>query len=122
MAFANSGLPVLLKEVDPVALERGMARIRKNYENSEKRGRVTAEEMVQRLALIQPRSNYENFNDSDLIIEAVFESLELKKQIFAELDKIAKSDVYSPRTPPFLISIRSRSRPPAPRWCWTAFL
>lgn len=92
MAFANSGLPVLLKEVDPVALERGMARIRKNYENSVKRGRITAEEMAQRLALIQPRSNYEDFNDSDLIIEAVFESLELKKQIFAELDKIARPE------------------------------
>ena len=92
MALANSSLPVLLKDADPVALQRGMARIRKNYENSVKRGRITAEEMAQRLALIQPRSNYEDFNDSDLIIEAVFEALELKKQIFAELDKIAKPE------------------------------
>ncbi|MBV8276806.1 MAG: enoyl-CoA hydratase/isomerase family protein, partial [Verrucomicrobia bacterium] len=92
MAFANSALPVLLKEVDPIALERGMTRIRTNYENSVKRGRITAEEMAQRLALIQPRSDYEDFNDLDLIVEAVFESLDVKKQIFAELDKIAKPE------------------------------
>jgi 3-hydroxyacyl-CoA dehydrogenase len=85
MAFANSGFPVLLKEVDAVALERAMARIRKNYESSVKRGRITNEEMARRLALIQPRSNNDNLEDSDLIIEAVFESLELKKEIFAEI-------------------------------------
>ena len=60
MALANSGLPVLLKEVDPVALERGMARIRKNDEKFGKAWRITAEERAQRLALIQPRSNYED--------------------------------------------------------------
>jgi 3-hydroxyacyl-CoA dehydrogenase len=92
MAFANSGFAVLLKEVDPVALERAMARIRKNYESSAKRGRITTEEMARRLALIQPRSNNDALEGSDLIIEAVFESLELKKQIFAELEKVAKPE------------------------------
>jgi 3-hydroxyacyl-CoA dehydrogenase len=92
MAFANSGFAVLLKEVDPVALERAMARIRKNYESSAKRGRITTEEMARRLALIQPRSNNDGLEGSDLIIEAVFESLELKKQIFAELEKVAKPE------------------------------
>ena len=92
MAFANSGLPVLLKEVDPVALERGMARIRKNDEKFGKawahhsRGKGSAPRFDS--AEVELRG----FNDSDLIIEAVFESLELKKQIFAELEKIAKPE------------------------------
>jgi 3-hydroxyacyl-CoA dehydrogenase len=92
MAFANSGLPVLLKEVDPVALERGMARIRKNDEKFGKawahhsRGKGSAPRFDS--AEVELRG----FNDSDLIIEAVFESLELKKQIFAELEKITKPE------------------------------
>ena len=90
MAFANSGFSVLLKEVDPVALERGIARIRHSYGSLEKRGRITAEEMARRIALIEPRSNHAGFEDADLIVEAAFESLKLKTQIFSELDAVAK--------------------------------
>jgi len=92
MAFVNSGVPVLLKEVDSTALDRGLGEIRKSYERSIKRGRITAEVMAQRLALIQPRLTYEDVNEADLLIEAVFESLELKKRIFAEFDKVAKPE------------------------------
>lgn len=116
MAFANSGLPVLLKEVDPVALERGMARIRKNDEKFGKawahhsRGKGSAPRFDS--AEVELRG----FNDSDLIIEAVFESLELKKQIFAELEKIAKPEcVLATNTSVLDIDTIAQSTSP-PRW------
>lgn len=92
MAFADAGFPVLLKEVDPTALNRGIARIRQTYESLANRGRITSEEMTLRLALIQPRSHYDGFEDVDFIVEAVFESLKIKTQIFSELDGIAKPE------------------------------
>ena len=84
--------PLLLKEVEQAALDRGMATIRKNYENSVKKGRFSQEVMDQRMALIHPQLTYDGFDQADLIIEAAFESMELKKRIFAEIDKIAKPD------------------------------
>jgi 3-hydroxyacyl-CoA dehydrogenase len=92
MACANAGLPVRLKEVEQAALDRGLATIRKNYENSVKKGRFSQEIMDQRMALIHPQLTYEGFDQADAIIEAAFESMELKKRIFAEIDKIAKPD------------------------------
>ena len=71
---------------------RGVATIRKNYENSVKKGRFSQEVMDQRMALIQPQLTYDGFEQADLIIEAAFESMELKKRIFGEIDKIAKAD------------------------------
>jgi 3-hydroxyacyl-CoA dehydrogenase len=92
MACANAGISVLLKEVEQAALDRGLATIRKNYENSVKKGRFSQAVMDQRMALIHPRLTYDGFEQTDLIIEAAFESMELKKRIFGEIDKIAKSD------------------------------
>ena len=92
MACANAGISVRVKETEQVALDRGIASIRKNYESSVKKGRFPQAVMDQRMALIQPQLTYDGFNDADLIIEAVFESMPLKKQIFGELDKIAKPD------------------------------
>jgi 3-hydroxyacyl-CoA dehydrogenase len=92
MACANAGISVVLKEVEQAALDRGMATIRKNYENSVKKGRFTQEVMNQRMALIHPQLTYDGFNQADLIIEAAFESMELKKRIFGEMDEIAKPD------------------------------
>ncbi|HTW67889.1 MAG TPA: 3-hydroxyacyl-CoA dehydrogenase NAD-binding domain-containing protein [Bryobacteraceae bacterium] len=92
MACANAGIPVLLKEVEQAALDRGMATIRRNYENSVKKGRFSQEVMDQRMALIHPQLTYEGFERADLILEAAFESMDLKKRIFGELDKIAKLD------------------------------
>jgi 3-hydroxyacyl-CoA dehydrogenase len=91
MALANAGIPVLLKDSDQPALDRGMAAIQKNYEASVKRGRFTQEIADQRMALIQPQLSYEGFDQVDLILEAVFESMALKKQVFAELDRIART-------------------------------
>jgi 3-hydroxyacyl-CoA dehydrogenase len=92
MALANAGIPVLLKETDHAALHRGMAAVQKNYDSSVKRGRLTSQEVEQRLAMIHPQLTYDGFGDVDIIIEAVFENMALKKQVFGEIDKIAKGD------------------------------
>ncbi len=92
MALANAGIPVLLKDADQPALDRGMATIRKNYESSVKRGRLTAEAMADRMALIHTQLGYEGFETAGIIIEAVFENMALKKQVFTALDRIAKPD------------------------------
>ena len=90
MSYANAGIPVVIKETDQEALDRGMNVIRKNYERSVRRGRFTQEFVEQRLALITPRTSYDGFADADIVIEAVFEDMDLKKNIFGEIDAIAK--------------------------------
>jgi 3-hydroxyacyl-CoA dehydrogenase len=90
MTFANAGIPVLLKESDQAALDRGLSVIRKNYETSAKKGRFTSEQVEQRLALIKPTLTYDGFEAADMVVEAVFEGMALKKQVFGELDKIAR--------------------------------
>jgi 3-hydroxyacyl-CoA dehydrogenase len=91
MVLANAGIPVLVKEVDQAALDRGMASIQKNYANSVKRGRFTQQFVDERLKLIQPTLVFDGFAGVDLVIEAVFEGMALKKEVFAQLDKICKS-------------------------------
>lgn len=90
MAFANAGIPVLLKETDQAALDRGLATIRKNYDTSVKRGRFTQQFVDERLKLIKPTLAYDGFKAVDMVIEAVFEGMALKKQVFGELDRICK--------------------------------
>jgi 3-hydroxyacyl-CoA dehydrogenase len=90
MVFANAGFPVLLKEADQPALDRGMANIQKNYAVSVKRGRFTQQFVDERLRLITPTLTYDKFGEVDMVIEAVFEGMALKKEIFAQLDKVCK--------------------------------
>ena len=90
MVFANAGIPVLLKEADQAALDRGLANIQKNYASSVKRGRFTQQFVDERLKLIQPTLDYERFSNVDMVVEAVFEGMALKKQVFGELDRICK--------------------------------
>ncbi len=90
MNFLNAGLPVTLLETRQDALDRGFATIRKNYENSAKKGKLTAEQVEQRMALITPTLDYGDMNNADLIIEAVFEEYEVKQTVFAQLDAVAK--------------------------------
>jgi 3-hydroxyacyl-CoA dehydrogenase len=92
MAYANAGIPVLLKEVDQPALDRGLATIRKNYAGSVQKGRLSQQQMDQRLALIRPTLSFDGFEEVDIVVEAVFEGMELKKQVFAELDRVMRSD------------------------------
>jgi 3-hydroxyacyl-CoA dehydrogenase len=90
MVLANAGIPVLLKEADLAALDRGLANIRKNYANSVSRGRITEQFANERLKLIQPALTYDGFADADLVIEAVFEGMDLKKEVFKDLDRVCK--------------------------------
>jgi 3-hydroxyacyl-CoA dehydrogenase len=95
MAFANADIPAVLLDVDQAALDRGMSVIRRNYEGSAKRGRITPDEVGRRMALITPSTRYEDFAGArqsgvDLVIEAVFEDMALKKKIFTELDRLLK--------------------------------
>jgi len=92
MACVNAGMSVVLKETSAPALDTGLATIRKNYEVSVKRGRFTPAQVDERLARIQPQLGYDGFETADLVIEAVFESLDLKRRIFAELDGVTKRD------------------------------
>ena len=92
MNYANAGIPVLLKETSQEFLDRGLATIKRNYANSVKKGRFSQEVMDQRMGLITPTLTYDGFEEADIVTEAVFEGMELKKQVFGELDKICKSD------------------------------
>ena len=93
MVFANAGIPVLLKEVDQPSLDRGLANIQRNYANSVSKGRLTQPFVDERLRLIQPTLSFDGFSTVDMVIEAVFEGMELKKQVFAELDRVCKPGV-----------------------------
>jgi 3-hydroxyacyl-CoA dehydrogenase len=92
MAYANAGIPVILKEVTQEALDRGLSTISKNYAASVKRGRLTQAQMDERLARIHPTLNYDRFAEADIVVEAVFEGMALKKKVFAELDSVTRPD------------------------------
>ena len=91
MNFLNVGIPVTLLEMKQDALDRGIGVIRKNYENTASKGKLTHEQVEQRMALLTPTLSYEDFKDADLVIEAVFETMAVKKEVFGKLDKVAKS-------------------------------
>ena len=90
MNFLNAGIPVAMLEMRQEALARGVATVRKNYENSVKRGKLTPEKLDQRMALLTPTLSYDDIRDADLVIEAVFEDIGVKEQVFKKLDGIMK--------------------------------
>ncbi|HWP17863.1 MAG TPA: 3-hydroxyacyl-CoA dehydrogenase NAD-binding domain-containing protein [Burkholderiaceae bacterium] len=90
MNFLNVGIPVVLLETKQEALDRGLATIRRNYENSAKKGKLTAEQVEQRMALITPTLEYGPLAGVDLVIEAVFENMDVKEQVFRQLDAVCK--------------------------------
>jgi 3-hydroxyacyl-CoA dehydrogenase len=90
MVFANAGMAVSIKDVDQAALDRGLANIQKNYAVSVKRGRFTQQYVDERLKLIKPTLSYEDFAKVDMVVEAVFEGMAFKKEVFAELDRVCK--------------------------------
>jgi 3-hydroxyacyl-CoA dehydrogenase len=90
MNFLNAGIPVTIVEAKPENLDRGVGVVRKNYENTASKGRLTLEGVEQRMGLLTPSMHLEDLADCDLIIEAVFELMEIKQQVFARLDQIAR--------------------------------
>jgi 3-hydroxyacyl-CoA dehydrogenase len=90
MNFANAGIPVQILEMKQEALDKGLATIRKNYENTLKKGKLTQEKFEQRLTLITGTLSYQEIAQSDLVIEAVFEEMGVKQQVFKKLDEVMK--------------------------------
>ncbi len=90
MNFANVGIPVTLLEISEEALERGLGTVRKNYNRTAKKGRITEAQVEERMALIQGTTNYDDLANVDLVIEAVFENPDIKKEVFAKLDTVIK--------------------------------
>jgi 3-hydroxyacyl-CoA dehydrogenase len=92
MAYANAGIPVLLKDVDDGALARGMATIRRNYESSVAKGRMTPDALERAMGLITPTTTYDAFDAVDIVVEAVFEDMALKTKTFADLAQVTRPD------------------------------
>ena len=90
MNFLNAGTPVTIVETKQDALDRGVATIRKNYENTAAKGRMTADDVAARMALLTPTLDLDALSAADLIIEAVFENMAIKREVFGKLDRIAK--------------------------------
>ncbi|HKU17393.1 MAG TPA: 3-hydroxyacyl-CoA dehydrogenase NAD-binding domain-containing protein, partial [Steroidobacteraceae bacterium] len=90
MNFANVGIPVTIVEVKQDALERGLGVIRKNYDTTARRGKLKPEDVDKRMALLTGTLDFQALADCDLVIEAVFENMEIKKDVFARLDRIVK--------------------------------
>jgi 3-hydroxyacyl-CoA dehydrogenase len=91
MNFANAGIPVMVLETAQAALDKGLGTVKKNYENTLKKGRLSREEFDKRVKLIGGTLSYDDIKNADLVIEAVFEDIEVKKQVFEKLDKVVKS-------------------------------
>jgi len=91
MNFANVGIPVTVIEVAREALDRGLGVVRKNYEATAAKGRLTKDDVEKRMGLIQGTTDFNALADADLVVEAVFEEMPIKKDVFARLDKVAKA-------------------------------
>jgi 3-hydroxyacyl-CoA dehydrogenase len=90
MSFANAGIPVTILEMKQEALDKGLATIRKNYDSSVKKGKLTAEKLEQRMSLITGTLSYDDIAQADIVIEAVFEEMGVKAEVFRQLDKVMK--------------------------------
>jgi 3-hydroxyacyl-CoA dehydrogenase len=90
MNFANAGIPVVLLETKQEALDKGLATIRKNYENTMKKGKLTQEKFDQRVGLISGTLSYADIGQADIVVEAVFEDMGVKETVFRQLDEVMK--------------------------------
>jgi 3-hydroxyacyl-CoA dehydrogenase len=91
MNFLNAGIPVTLLEMNATALEKGVATIRRNYESSARKGKLSAQDFEKRMGLLTPTIAYSALQNADLVIEAVFEEMGVKEKVFRELDSVAKA-------------------------------
>jgi 3-hydroxyacyl-CoA dehydrogenase len=91
MNFLNADIPVTLVEAQRDALDRGVDTIRRNYTNTVKKGKLTAEQLEQRMSLLRPTLSYDDIRDADLVIEAVFEDYGVKESVFTKIDALARA-------------------------------
>ena len=91
MNFLSAGIPVTLLEMKQEALDRGIATIRRNYEASARKGRLTSQQVEERMALLKPTLSYDDLKGTDMVIEAVFEDIAVKEAVFRRLDEVMKS-------------------------------
>ena len=94
MSFADFGYDVKIMDASPEGLEKGMERIRNNYATSVKRGSLAQDEMDRRLARIHPVGGYDDIKDCDVVVEAIFERMDVKKPVFAKLDEVLKPGAF----------------------------
>ncbi len=92
MCFADAGIPVRILESSTEALDKGLARVEQNYHDMVQKGRIRAEDKTKRMGLITRAAGYDAIGDADIVIEAAFEEMAIKKEIFARLDKVCKAD------------------------------
>src|SRR5450756_2062567 len=90
MNFANAGIPVTVLEMKQEALDKGLATVRKNYENTMKKGRLTQQKFDERIGLIRGTLSYDDIKNADIVIEAVFEEMGIKEKVFRKLDEVMK--------------------------------
>jgi len=88
MAFANAGIPVVVTDATGEAVEHGMSRVRKTYEDAQNRGRLSPREAAERTGLVQGAADFGALSDADLVIEAVFEEMDVKREVFRKLDEV----------------------------------
>ena len=108
MNFLSAGIPVTIVEMNQEALDRGTGVMRKNYEASAAKGKLSAEQVGKAIGLLNPTLDFEALAHCDLIIEAVYEDMDVKKEIFGRLDKIAKPGAILASNTSYLMSTRSR--------------
>ena len=116
MTFLNAGVPVTLVEMNQAALDRGLGVIRRNYEATAKKGRMTEAQVEERMGLIKPAVGLEALAEVDLVIEAVFEEMSVKKDIFARLDAIARPGAIFASNTSFLDLDQIASATSRPEW------
>jgi 3-hydroxyacyl-CoA dehydrogenase len=116
MCFANAGIPVTVVETSQEALDRGLSTVRKNYQTSVTRGGLAADEMERRVALFSGATAFDKVADADIVIEAVFEEMPVKKEVFGKLDRITRADAVLATNTSYLDVdeiARTTSRPPS---------
>jgi 3-hydroxyacyl-CoA dehydrogenase len=116
MNFANVGIPVTIVETKQEALERGLGVIRKNYETTAKRGKLKPEDVEKRMSLLTGTLELEKLADCDLVIEAVFENMDVKKDVFGKLDRIVKQGAILASNTSYLNVNEIASATKRPEW------
>jgi 3-hydroxyacyl-CoA dehydrogenase len=116
MNFANAGIAVTIVEMKQEALERGLGVIRKNYETTAKRGRLTMDDVEKRMKLLSGSLDLSALADCDLVIEAVFENMDIKKDVFGKLDKIVKQGAILASNTSYLNVNEIASATTRPEW------